>query len=233
MLGHPHAVAAAVLAGTPQQDGPEFQLAMGVLHGTAFALAPGIFATAHHVLEEASAVGRVALGRLDGPRTQIQLVRGSTVFRDDDLALLACPLDVDILPCLFEPLFYLADVASYGYPAGLELEPAVHIMRAFKGTVVTRRALTHLPGWPPGYELSFLPGPGLSGAPLLHRDSKGVVSVSGMVLGSRRTTIGDKFLDVGMALDIHAMLSLASDLVGGTLAERVFSRPPKLRVRRP
>jgi hypothetical protein len=52
----------------------------------------------------------------------------------------------------------------------VELLKTLWHLRAFKGYVVTRRALRHLPAAPPGYEISFIPPIGLSGAPLMIGD---------------------------------------------------------------
>lgn len=103
------------------------------------------------------------------------------IFDGIDLALLYCPdLSVEILPFSFTPLNFLVDVFTMGFPFGFE--PPVYHLRAFKGHVVTRRGLTSLTGVPPGYELSFVPPPGLSGAPLLTLLPDGSPVVTGMVL---------------------------------------------------
>ena len=154
-----------------------FNLERGEFHGTAFCLTPGIFVTAAHVYQAAAADGTVALARL-GPGTSVQLVRDADVFPDVDLALMYCPnLDAEVMNFVFEPLPFLMDVFAIGYAFGSEIavregEPHVYHLRAFKGYVVTRRGLTQLPGVPPGYEVSFVPPPGLSGAALLVRQDQ-------------------------------------------------------------
>src|SRR5205814_363143 len=141
---------------------------------TAFCLAPNLYLTAAHVYHEASAAGAAALARLTPGDTHANLVSDAEVFEDIDLALLQCPgLDAEVLPFTFAPLFFLTDVASFGFPFGLELAPPTSHLRAFKGYVVTRRTLTHLRRRPPGYEVSFVPPVGLSGAPLIRFGPEG------------------------------------------------------------
>jgi hypothetical protein len=146
------------------------------------------------------------------------------------------PFTAEILPVNFSPLYYLADVAAMGFAFGLELsemagEPHVHQLRSFKGHVVTRRGLTNLPGVPPGYEISFVPPPGLSGAPLLLPQGESVV-VTGVILKHHTAELAGRQMDLGLAVDAEELLTLESKLVGGSVAEYVFGRakvPPRNR----
>lgn len=220
---NPHAVNLAVLAGRGNREDSVFDLNYGVFHGTAFCLAPHLFVTAAHVLRDAQADGDVALARLTPSHHQAQTVRDAEVFEEIDLALMACDnLGAEILPFSFGPLGYLADVYAMGFAFGFE--PPVYHLRAFKGHVVTRRGLTILPGGPAGYEVSFVPPPGLSGAPLLTLVD-GSPAVTGMVLQHHTAEYGERRMDLGLALDIEELLALDSRLVGGSIAERLFRRP--------
>jgi hypothetical protein len=146
-----------------------------------------------------------------------------------DLALLRCPIEAQSLPFSFTPLPLLHDVISAGWPFGLELprgfphEPPMWHLRAFKGYVVTRRALRHLPAAPPGYEISFIPPTGLSGAPLIIGDSA-PRAIAGIVLMHHRAVHGDRSMDLGLALDAEELLTLDSKILGGSIAEKLFGR---------
>ncbi len=233
-----HAVNLAVLAGHGDRRDNAFNLDRGEFHGTAFCVAPNLFLTAAHVYEAAAAVGgQVAVARLTPGRQQVQTVRDEEVFGDIDLALLHCPnLFAEILPFNFAPLGYLTDIAAVGFAFGLEVnaiegEPHVHQLRAFKGHVMTRRGLVHLRGVPPGYEVSFVPPPGLSGAPVLLPQGDSLV-VTGVVLEQHTAELAGRRMDLGLAIDAEELLTLDSRLVGGSIAEKLFRRsklPPRNR----
>jgi hypothetical protein len=208
-----------------------FDLTQAVFHGTAFCMAPGLFVTAAHVFQDASAVGEVALARLAPGRHDIRVVEDAEVYEGIDLALLRCErLAAEVLPFSFQTLPLLFDVISAGYPFGLELprgfpnEPPTYHLRAFKGYVVTRRSLRHLTATPPGYEISFVPPMGLSGAPLMIGDFE-PRAVAGIILMHHHVELGDRTMDVGMALDAEEILTLGSRIVGGSIAEKLFNRP--------
>jgi len=234
---NPHAAHLAVLAGRGDYTDNLFYLNRGEFHGTAFCIAPHFFITAAHVYQAAAENGAVALGRLGPEKPQIQLVRDAEVYEDIDLALLHCPnLGAEILPVNFAALTWLTDVVAFGYAFGLELadlpgQPHVYQLRAFKGHVINRRGLTQLRGVPPGYEVSFVPPPGLSGAPLLFSvgDSP---AVTGIVLKHHSAELAGRHMDLGLVLDSEELLTLESRLVGGSIAERLFRReriPPRNR----
>jgi hypothetical protein len=227
---NPHAVNLAVVAGHGDRDNNLFDLSRGEFYGTAFCVARDLFMTAAHVYDAAAASGEVAVARLTPRRQQVQTVRDADIHRDVDLALMRCPnLWAEILPFNFSPLYYLTDVAAMGFAFGLELSdldggPHVHQLRSFKGHVVTRRGLSNLPGVPPGYELSFVPPPGLSGAPLLLSQGDSV-AVTGVILKHHTAELGERIMDLGLAVDAEELLTLESALVGGSVAEYIFGRP--------
>jgi hypothetical protein len=225
---NPHAVNCAVLAGREDKEKRVFDLNYGVFHGTAFCLAPNLFLTAAHVFRDACGDGEVAVARLTPGNFHGVAVQDSELFDDIDLALLHCPgLLAEILPFNFAPQPFLADVCAIGFAFGFE--PPVVQLRAFKGYVVNRRALGILPGHPPGYEISFVPPPGLSGAPLLTLPPSGPASVTGMILQHHTAEFRERKMDLGLALDIEEILTLDSRIVGGNIAERLFGQP---RIRR-
>lgn len=114
-----------------------------------------------------------------------------------------------------------------GFPFGFE--PPVYHLRAFKGHVVIRSGLTSLSGVPPGYELSFVPPPGLSGAPLLTLLLDGSPVITVVVLQHHTAEYRERRMELGIAIDIEELLTLESKIVGGSIAERLFNR--KLLVR--
>jgi hypothetical protein len=231
----PHAVSLAVLTshGEASERGI-LELSRAEFHGTAFALAPNLFLTAWHVYNDARAApGKVALARLTTSQS-VHFVADAEEFPAIDVAILHCPgLTADIRPFNFATMSWLDDVAAYGFAFGLTLSsgigPPIYVLRAFKGSVVTRRGLTELQGVPPGYEVSFVPPPGLSGAPLLSlRGDRPVVK--GIMLQHHTAELAGRRMDLGLALDIEELLTLDSRLVGGSVAECVFNRervPPR------
>jgi hypothetical protein len=221
----------AVVAGNADPSDPDLALARGEFHGTAFGLAPGIFLTAGHVYEDAVASGgKVALFRLTPGNVNGQYVEDAQVFNKIDLAILYSPnLQAEILPFTFDPLPYLTNVAAIGYAFGLTLfgndKPGVYVLRAFKGHTVTRRGLTELPGVPPGYEVSFVPPPGLSGAPLLVLNNKDAM-VAGVILKHHTAELAGRKMDLGLALDAEELLTLSSHITGGSIATTIFGLQP-------
>jgi hypothetical protein len=226
-----YAVNLAVVAGQADPSDPILALSRAEFHGTAFGLAPGLFLTAGHVYKDALAGGgKVTLFRLTPGDVSGHFVEDAQVFDHIDLALLYCPkLQAEILPFAFEPLKYLTSVVSLGYAFGLTLfapdKPGVYVLRAFRGHVVTRRGLTELPGVPSGYEVSLVPPPGLSGAPLLVTQDKDAVVV-GVILKHHTAELAGRTMDLGLALDAEELLTVSSPLLGGSLASEVFGLEP-------
>jgi len=207
------AASLAVITGRGASGSPAFQLDHPVLYGTAFSIAPDLFVTAAHVIRAAQDEGKVALARLTPGDFQILEVLQAEMFENVDLALLHCPhLNAERLPLQMEPLDFLTEVFSLGYPFGLELDTKTIQLRAFKGHVVSRRTLTHLSAEPAGYELSFTPPAGLSGSPLLAL-SHGLPRIAGVVLGSRSIEYRESRLEVGIALDVATLQELQSRIL--------------------
>jgi hypothetical protein len=206
-----HALNLAVLAGHGNVEKRVFDLKYGVFHGTAFSIAPDIFLTAAHVFRDAQGDGEVALARLTPDNLHAQTVSDFEIFDSIDLAILNCiNLSAEILPFNFTPLNFLDDVFTMGFPFGFE--PPVYHLRAFKGYIVTRRSLTSLPGRPPGYELSFVPPPGLSGAPLLTLLPDGSPVIKGILLQHHTAEYRERRMELGIALDIEEILTIPISL---------------------
>ncbi len=221
---NPHAVNCVVMAGHNNVEDRVFDLRYGLFHGTAFCVAPNLFLTAAHVFRDAQSDGEVLIARLTPGNFYGVPVRDSEVFAEIDLALLHCPgLQAEILPFNFAPLGFLTDVSAMGFAFGFE-PPTAHL-RAFKGYVVNRRALTILPAEPPGYELSFVPPPGLSGAPLLVSLPNGYDAVTGVILKHHTAEFQERKMELGLALDIEELLTLDSKIIGGSVAEGLFRQP--------
>jgi len=226
----------AVVAGRPAADGSAFDLASPVFFGTAFPVLPGVFVTAAHVVNAAQATGgSLALFR-SGPGEPvrpmpIQMVDDVEVFEGLDLALLKCNGHAHLLPIppLFEPLEVLQPVTCVGFAVGVDAEYQTYVHRAFAGHVVTRRELYHMkPDQPPGYELSFVTPPGLSGAPLVIHTSEGAF-FAGYIVHWWRTELEGAEYRFGVAVASDVLLSVESRIVGGPLAIALGDRPRPLR----
>lgn len=214
----------AVVSGREQQQGPEFDAATPIFYGTTYALTAGVFVTAAHVYRDAATDGRVALMRVSPSR--VALVADVELFDEQDLALMVAPAlaDAAVLPYYFEPLYWWTRVRAIGFPFSVDPERLVLEMRAFEGHVVNRRELYQLPGQPPGYEVSFLAPPGLSGAPLL-TEVDGTTAICGMILQQATNETAGVVTSLGIALDISELLCLDSRLLGGSIAQVAFGRP--------
>ena len=226
-----HSTHLAVVSGGGDETDDLFDLSRGEFQGTAFPLAPhlGLFLTACHVYDAAAAHGSVAVGRIMTTPKQIVLVDDAERFPDIDLAILSCNgLRADPMPFNFRTLSYLDNVAACGFPFGVTIAangPHTQILRAFKGNIVTRRELSELGGCPPGYEVSFPAPPGLSGAPLLSLATQ-EPSVVGVILQQHSAELGDRRMDLGLALDIQAVYSIQSRLAGKAVGQ-LFDVKPK------
>jgi hypothetical protein len=175
--------------------------------------------------------GFVAVGRIMDSPEQTVPVDDREEFPGIDFVILRCRgLQTPHLNFEFTPLDYLSEIVACGFPFALTLTQVgapVKYLRAFSGNVVTRRGLTEFPLIPPGYETSFVPPPGLSGAPLLSiRDG---VAIRGVMLREHVVELGDapeRKMMLGIALDIEELLTLDSRLVGGSIAKILFGREP-------
>jgi hypothetical protein len=124
-----------------------------------------------------------------------------------DLALIRCPelaSEIVHMPMSFEPLDVFDEVSAVGYPFSMDAERLVVVHRGFAGHVVTRREMFHIPGQPPGYELSFRAPRGLSGAPLVARHADGGTYCHGVV-------VQDMGIDIDQVGGLHVGIAVAAD----------------------
>jgi len=156
-----------VLSSLRATDG-SLQTPKPLVYGTAFPLAPGLFATAAHAIEAAAADGTPGLSDVsnaDDPMVHYA-VKSYELVKAIDLAILEAPslANLPAFPIDFDrKLEFLANASALGFPLAMDAEFVTCIPRAFGGHVVRRRELYQLPGQPPGYELSFPAPEGLSG----------------------------------------------------------------------
>jgi hypothetical protein len=204
----------AVLAGQP--GATSFNASELRYHGTAFAVAAGLFLTAGHVLEEAERVGTIALGLLTPERIEIHQVTEHEILRAIDVGIARCPIPATVLACGFRTLSFAEPVAVAGWTLGPDPEYLVVMPRVFAGSIVTRRRMFRVGGrvltsQPAGYELSFgVPG-GLSGAPLISGvDGK----VAGIAVGTMTHAEDQVMKQLGIAIDIIELLRLDSQKFG-------------------
>jgi hypothetical protein len=205
-------------------DEERLEPASPYIYGTAFPLwHGGLFATAAHVLDSARADGEVVLGRLkgEGPIPGYG-VEQAEVYPQYDFALLKCPSLEKFPPVALEmrrPLSLFDDVSAVGYPFSVDPEHLIATHRGFAGHVVAFRQLFQLPGQPLGYELSFQTPPGMSGAPLMHRDEDGVNRCYGFVVQQMDVEFSGVSVRLGLAVSATILRAIQSRF----LKDRVVS----------
>jgi Trypsin-like peptidase domain len=187
----PHQIAMPVLA---IRDGP---LAGEGLYGTAFPIGGRLVLTADHVVSNAQAAGKIAVGIFGvvvGTQAGISVHAEAVVAaRWPDLDLAALDLFEAGEP--FAPLRWSTDevgmltqIFATGYALGYSRTENALFIRSFSGTVVagyqtSRIVKRTLPANPRIYETSFLALPGLSGAALVARGNV----VVGCIIGSSQS----------------------------------------------
>jgi hypothetical protein len=200
-----------------------------VIYGTAFPILPGLFVTAGHVASDVRVDGIPGLVQITEQReVKVSEITRFEVFTGIDLALLECPSLRHLIPMPLEfdrELTLLDPAYAIGYPLALDPEWVTVVPRAFRGHVVTRRELYQLAGQPAGYELSFHAPQGLSGAPVVSH-VQGDQRCYGYIIQQATLGSGDEKAVVGVAVDIRALLTVRTDLLGiGPLATP-FGREP-------
>jgi len=216
-----------VLALHPEEAG---QAARQDFFGTAFAIAPGVFMTAAHVVANALEHGRLAIG---GPAGGEGRPLGSAVvqryecFNDRDVALLFCDVTgVTLLNAwLLHRVQVLTDLGAFGYPHAVtrsssNVERLDVVFRAYKGHVITIRGFERLHDEPAIYEISCRFPEGMSGAPLL-LNQNGSLAVTGVVLGTSTVEYGGIAHDVGIAIVCDEIVGLRSEILGGEIGARL------------
>jgi len=203
------------------------ELARPDFFGTAFAVAPGVFMTASHVVTNALTRGQLAIA---GPSGHGPLGACSVdeyeIFTNCDVALLFCNAGgVTLLNTwLTNRVQTLTDLSSFGYPHAVsradEIEHFEVVFRAYKGYVITTRGFERLPGKPAVYEISVPYPEGMSGAPVLLA-VKDQLAVAGVVVGTDAVEYGGLEQRVGIAMIADEILELQSDRLGGLIPERL------------
>jgi hypothetical protein len=213
-----------------RRDGGGIETPKPLVYGTAFPIASGVFATAAHVMTAAKADGTPGLSYMTaaGDNMMLHEIKDYEIVSAIDLALISCPSLAKLppLPIDFDrTLDFLANASALGFPLAMEAEFVTCIPRAFGGHIVCRRELYHLPGQPAGYEVDFATPEGLSGAPLISTHF-GKAFCYGYIIQQSRLGIGDRTTDVGIAVDIRALLSSKSAYAPGGQLARLFGRDP-------
>lgn len=212
-----------------KRDSKKIETAAPVVYGTAFPIAPGLFATAAHVWTAAQSDGIPILSRIPrnlGPLVPLR-INAAEVVPAIDLALIRCDdlANVTPFPIDFDRTLTIHDqVSAVGFPMATDPEWVSIIHRGFAGTVITRREMYHIGGQPPGYEVSFFAPQGMSGAPLVST-VRGDHRCYGYIV--QQSTIGtaDMPTPVGIAVDIKVLLGVNSKILGRPLAE-IYGREP-------
>jgi hypothetical protein len=201
------------------------ELARPDFFGTAFAVAPGVFMTAAHVLAAAVEHGNPTIA---GPMPDGLPLGGARVydyelFPDRDVALLFSSATVPTIlnTWLVKPVQLLTDLSAFGYPHAVtrnnDREHFEVVFRAYKGHVITIRSFDRLPGRPSVYEVSCPFPEGLSGAPVLLNIGDDL-AVAGIVIGTDTVTYSGVDHKVGIALEGNGLFTLHSQKLGGALA---------------
>lgn len=201
------------------------EVARPLVFGTAFCVGPGIFVTAGHVIADAVAVGKPAIG-VQVQENRIRPARAvmHEILDAFDVGVMACRAEaLGLLNWAEGPVSMGSDVGAVGFPYSVDWDHEVGawklVMRTFKGYVITRRRIWRLAANPLGYEVDCPFHPGLSGAPLI--DATGPIpelKLIGMVLGEQRTKFAGRRICFGEALDVLSLAEVSSTVAGTMLA---------------
>jgi len=161
--------------------------------GTAFALGPDMYLTAAHVWQNALAypVRAIGMRRRGAPDMTLYTVPEAETLDAFDLAILrtSAPAQNKALFWTTDALPLFSEVRAFGYAYGFDVASGLLNFRGFQGRIAGGSSLNHLSGKPPVYELSFSCPCGLSGAPLVCRDSDPKDKIGGVILTNHITEI--------------------------------------------
>jgi hypothetical protein len=199
-------------------------------YGTAFPVLPGVFVTAAHVISDARADGALSLSWMTPDRdVKVFPIVDCERFSPVDLAICHCPDLQQLTPISLDfdhTLDLLVPSYAIGFPYAVDPEWVTMAPRAFRGYVVTRRELYHLPAQPPGYEVSFPAPQGLSGAPLVSH-VQGDHRAYGYVIQQGVLGVGEHQAVVGVAVSIEVLLSIRTNINGIGALALAFGREPR------
>ncbi|MDP2081919.1 MAG: trypsin-like peptidase domain-containing protein [Pseudotabrizicola sp.] len=196
-----------VVSSKVDKDGtPHIEL----LHGTAFLIGDsGLFLTARHVLEaaqtsKASGCEPVIFAVTEaGKRTTSPILEYELAPNGQDIGIGRTAYRCDSMYRIDTRQHTVwREVLTAGYPEDAFVRDEVGIktpIRAFKGIVqrLIRPGDLHLAPRSDGFELSFSPSPGMSGAPLCVPGRDGHLSVIGVCVGAFRSEqIEDEYTEV-------------------------------------
>jgi hypothetical protein len=210
--------------------------------GTAFSIGGDMYLTAGHVWDNALIFPLRAIGVREhqAPNATLFQISDREIIAAFDLAILKtlAPAPDKALIWSSKDLILFANVRTFGYPYGFDLEVGTLGIRGLQGHIVGGTTFHRLSGKPPVYELSFACPRGLSGAPLVWQDSQPRGHVHGLVLtnhitemtvftetekliaaGQEKTLIKTEALHLGIAIRSSAVLGVHSAFLGCTIAE--------------
>ena len=222
----------AVAALKPKSEGEPLStasLASPEFFGTAFAIAPGVYLTAAHVIRNADAAGSPVLIIPVGAGEALSSVDIIAFEIWDQFDLAAVFTEEDVATTKFDiwagrRVDVLQDVASFGYPHatlpsrdGTRLDA---VFRAYKGYVITTRGFERIQSEAAVYELSMPLPEGMSGAPALWKPPVGdYLILAGVVLGESVVEFAGVERRVGIALMVDQFAGLQSKRLGKRLGD--------------
>jgi hypothetical protein len=216
--------------------------------GTAFALGTDMYLTAGHVWKNAVTYPLRAIGirGRGAPDVTLYNVPEAETIDAFDLAILrtSAPAPNKALNWTTQALPLFAEMRAFGYAYGFDVQSGLLNFRGFQGRIVGGTSLNHLNGKPAVFELSFACPRGLSGAPLVSRESESRDHVAGVVLTNHITdvTVSSETetvvetsqektvtkvetvnkveaLHLGIAIRSSVVIGIHSTILGGTIGD--------------
>jgi hypothetical protein len=225
------------------------------MHGTAFLLGrSGVFLTARHVIDSAFAqnpddFSPAILGATEDGKLTTEAIR------EYEIAPGGQDIAIGLSDYICDSMYLIAnskhtvwqEVLSAGYPEDAFVREGHNLktpLRAFKGIVqrLVKPGDLHLAPETDGFELSFSPSPGMSGAPLCLPRWTGSLGVFGVCVGAFRSEqVEDEFVEVnndgsryaerrvritqfGLAESLYPLLDWRPKLLGGASLKEAFGR---------
>lgn len=225
------------------------------MHGTAFLLGrSGVFLTARHVLESAFAQNpnefppSILAATEEGELKTDLICEYEVAPGGQDIAIGRSGYTCDSMYLLDTSKHTVwQEVLSAGYPEDAFVRAGLNVktpLRAYKGIVqrLVKPGDLHLAPETDGFELSFSPSPGMSGAPLCLPWWTGSLGVFGVCVGAFRSEqVEDEFVEVnkdgsryserrvritqfGLAESLYPLLDWRPKLLGGASLKEAFGR---------
>ena len=158
------------------------------IYGTAFYISNGFYLSAGHSIKNAIQCEKYGIAHkaLDG-KYKISFGIDNEVFDNKDIGIIKTEHEfpsTKVLKWDFDFPDKLSDVIAIGYPYGLNPIQNMIKCRGFKGYITSVCKFWRFPDAPAVFELSFQCPRGLSGSPLLLRNSNKII---GVVIGNEQT----------------------------------------------